>query len=75
MRDCGKIGQTLNQALTNTGLIRERTSIVSKNPGEWFSDKKPSGSDAIEAYALAYAEFQENEKGSISQENWPIRCF
>ena len=44
-----------------------RATLDSKNPGGWFPEQKLSVPETIEAYTLgsAYAEFQENEKGSI----------
>ena len=41
-------------------------------PGGWHSDEKLSLAEAIEHYTLgsAYAEFQENEKGSIAPGKW-----
>jgi predicted amidohydrolase YtcJ len=39
-----------------------------KNPGGWVPEQKITVQEAIEAYTMgsAYAEFQENEKGSIT---------
>jgi len=53
--------QTLYAATT-------RATLDGKNPGGWFPEQKLSVEEAIEAYTLgsAYAEFQENEKGSIT---------
>ena len=40
--------------------------------GGWHPDEKLSLAEAIESYTLgsAFAEFQENEKGSIAQGKW-----
>jgi predicted amidohydrolase YtcJ len=45
-----------------------RATLDGKNPGGWFPEQKLSLAETIEAYTLgsAYAEFQENEKGSIT---------
>lgn len=45
-----------------------RATLDGKNPNGWFPEQKLSVAEAIEAYAMgsAYAEFQENEKGSIT---------
>lgn len=45
-----------------------RATLDGKNPGGWFTEQKLSLPETIEAYTLgsAYAEFQENEKGSIT---------
>jgi hypothetical protein len=45
-----------------------RATLDGKNPHGWFPEQKLSIQEALEAYTLgsAYAEFQENEKGSIS---------
>lgn len=45
-----------------------RSTLDGKNPGGWVPEQKLSIGEAIEAYTLgsAYAEFQENEKGSIT---------
>ncbi|MBZ5528321.1 MAG: amidohydrolase [Acidobacteriia bacterium] len=45
-----------------------RATLDGKNPGGWFPEQKLSLPETIEAYTLgsAYAEFQENEKGSIT---------
>ena len=52
---------TLNAAVT-------RATLDGKNPDGWLPEQKLSLSEAIEAYTMgsAYAEFQENEKGSIT---------
>jgi predicted amidohydrolase YtcJ len=45
-----------------------RATLDGKNPGGWFPEQKLSVAEAIDAYTMgsAYAEFQENEKGSIT---------
>ncbi len=45
-----------------------RATLDGKNPHGWFPEQKLSVQEALEAYTMgsAYAEFQENEKGSIS---------
>ena len=45
-----------------------RATLDGKNPKGWFPEQKLTIREAIEAYTLgsAYAEFQENEKGSIT---------
>ena len=45
-----------------------RATLDGKNPNGWFPEQKLTIKEAIEAYTLgsAYAEFQENEKGSIT---------
>jgi predicted amidohydrolase YtcJ len=45
-----------------------RATLDGKNPKGWFPEQKLSVAEAIEAYTMgsAYAEFQENEKGSIT---------
>jgi len=52
---------TLNAAVT-------RATLDGKNPDGWLPDQKLTLPEAIEAYTMgsAYAEFQENEKGSIT---------
>ena len=44
-----------------------RATLDGKNPQGWFPEQKLTIKEAIEAYTMgsAYAEFQENEKGSI----------
>jgi predicted amidohydrolase YtcJ len=44
-----------------------RATLDGKNPGGWFPEQKLTIKEAIEAYTMgsAYAEFQENDKGSI----------
>lgn len=45
-----------------------RATLDGKNPKGWFPEQKLTIKEAIEAYTLgsAYAEFQENEKGSMT---------
>jgi len=45
-----------------------RATLDGKNPKGWFPEQKLTIQEAIEAYTMgsAYAEFQENEKGSIT---------
>ena len=45
-----------------------RATLDGKNPNGWFPEQKLTIQEAIEAYTIgsAYAEFQENEKGSIT---------
>jgi len=45
-----------------------RATLDGKNPNGWFPEQKLTVAEAVEAYTLgsAYAEFQENEKGSIA---------
>jgi predicted amidohydrolase YtcJ len=45
-----------------------RATLDGKNPGGWFPEEKITLPEAIDAYTIgaAFAEFQENEKGSIS---------
>ncbi|MBZ5612376.1 MAG: amidohydrolase [Acidobacteriia bacterium] len=45
-----------------------RATLDGKNPKGWFPEQKLTIKEAIEAYTTgsAYAEFQENEKGSIT---------
>jgi hypothetical protein len=45
-----------------------RATLDGKNPNGWFPEQKLTIKEAIEAYTLgsAYAEFQENVKGSIT---------
>jgi hypothetical protein len=45
-----------------------RATLDGKNPNGWFPEQKLSVAETIEAYTMgsAYAEFQENEKGSIT---------
>ena len=45
-----------------------RATLDGKNPGGWFPEQKLTVPETIEAYTMgsAYAEFQEQEKGSIT---------
>jgi predicted amidohydrolase YtcJ len=45
-----------------------RATLDGKNPNGWFPEQKLTIKEALEAYTMgsAYAEFQENEKGSIT---------
>jgi predicted amidohydrolase YtcJ len=45
-----------------------RATLDGKNPGGWVPEQRLSVAEAVEAYTMgsAYAEFQENEKGSIT---------
>jgi len=45
-----------------------RATLDGKNPNGWFPEQKLTIEEAIEAYTMgsAFAEFQENEKGSIT---------
>jgi hypothetical protein len=45
-----------------------RATLDGKNPNGWFPEQKLTVKETIEAYTMgsAYAEFQENEKGSIT---------
>jgi predicted amidohydrolase YtcJ len=45
-----------------------RATLDGKNPGGWFPEQKLTVAEAVEAYTMgsAYAEFQDNEKGSIT---------
>ncbi|MFY9532103.1 MAG: amidohydrolase family protein [Candidatus Acidiferrales bacterium] len=45
-----------------------RATLDGKNPNGWFPEQKLTVAEAVEAYTMgsAYAEFQENEKGSIA---------
>jgi len=45
-----------------------RATLDGKNPGGWFPGQKLTVAEAVRAYTMgsAYAEFQENEKGSIT---------
>src|SRR5262249_19413156 len=53
--------QTIYTAVT-------RSTLDGKNPHGWFPEQKLTVEEAVEAYTMgsAYAEFQENEKGSIA---------
>ena len=57
----------LNPMLTLYAAVT-RATLDGKNPNGWFPEQKLTVKEAIEAYTMgsAYAEFQENEKGSIS---------
>ena len=57
----------LNPLLTVYAAVT-RATLDGKNPNGWFPEQKLSVAEAIEAYTMgsAYAEFQENEKGSIT---------
>lgn len=45
-----------------------RATLDGKNPKGWFPEQKLTVPETIEAYTMgsAYAEFRENEKGSIT---------
>ena len=45
-----------------------RATLDGKNPNGWFPEQKLTITEAVEAYTMgsAYAEFQENEKGSLA---------
>ena len=45
-----------------------RATLDGKKPNGWFPEQKLTVAEAVEAYTMgsAYAEFQENEKGSIT---------
>ena len=53
--------QTIYAAVT-------RATLDGKNPNGWFPEQKLTVTETVEAYTMgsAYAEFQENEKGSIT---------
>ncbi len=57
----------LNPMLTVYAAVT-RATLDGKNPNGWFPEQKLTLPEALEAYTMgsAYAEFQENEKGSIS---------
>ena len=57
----------LNPMLTLYAAVT-RATLDGKNPNGWFPEQKVTVKEAIEAYTMgsAYAEFQENQKGSIS---------
>ena len=57
----------LNPMLTVYAAVT-RATLDGKNPNGWFPEQKLTLSETIEAYTMgsAYAEFQENEKGSIT---------
>jgi predicted amidohydrolase YtcJ len=56
----------LNPMLTIYAAVT-RATLDGKHPNGWFPEQKLTIGEAVEAYTLgsAYAEFQENEKGSI----------
>lgn len=45
-----------------------RATLDGKNPGGWFPEQKLTVAEAVEAYTMgsAYAEFQDEEKGSVT---------
>jgi hypothetical protein len=57
----------LNPMLTLYAAVT-RATLDGRNPKGWFPEQKLTIKEAIEAYTMgsAYAEFQENEKGSIT---------
>ena len=57
----------LNPMLTIYAAVT-RATLDGKNPNGWFPEQKLTVPEAVEAYTMgsAYAEFQENEKGSIT---------
>lgn len=57
----------LNPMLTLYAAVT-RATLDGKNPNGWFPEQKLTIKEAIEGYTMgsAYAEFQENEKGSIT---------
>lgn len=57
----------LNPMLTVYAAVT-RATLDGKNPGGWFPEQKLTLPETIEAYTMgsAYAEYQENEKGSIT---------
>ena len=57
----------LNPILTVYAAVA-RATLDGKNPHGWFPEQKLTVAEAIEAYTMgsAYAEFQENVKGSIT---------
>jgi predicted amidohydrolase YtcJ len=57
----------LNPMLTIYAAVT-RATLDGKNPNGWFPEQKLTVAEAVEAYTMgsAYAEFQENEKGSIT---------
>ena len=57
----------LNPMLTVYAAVT-RATLDGKNPNGWFPEQKLTVPETIEAYTMgsAYAEFQENEKGSIT---------
>jgi predicted amidohydrolase YtcJ len=57
----------LNPMLTIYAAVT-RATLDGKNPDGWVPEQKLTVAEAVEAYTMgsAYAEFQENEKGSIT---------
>ena len=57
----------LNPMLTVYAAVT-RATLDGKNPNGWFPEQKLSVAEAVEAYTMgsAYAEFQDQVKGSIS---------
>jgi predicted amidohydrolase YtcJ len=57
----------LNPMLTVYAAVT-RATLDGKNPGGWFPEQKLTLPEALEAYTMgsAYAEFQDQEKGSIT---------
>src|SRR2546421_328999 len=57
----------LNPMLTVYAAVT-RATLDGKNPNGWFPEPKLAVPETVEAYTMgsAYAEFQENEKGSIT---------
>jgi predicted amidohydrolase YtcJ len=57
----------LNPLLTIDAAVT-RATLDGKNQEGWFPEQKLTVAEAVEAYTIgsAYAEFQENEKGSIT---------
>ena len=57
----------LNPMLTLYAAVT-RATLDGKNPNGWFPDQKLTVKEAIDAYTMgsAFAEFQENDKGSIT---------
>src|SRR5579864_9852281 len=57
----------LNPLLTIYAAVT-RATLDGKNPDGWMPEQKLSVAEAVEAYTMgsAYAEFQENNKGSIT---------
>ncbi len=57
----------LNPLLTIYAAVT-RATLDGKNPQGWFPEQKLTVAEAVHAYTMgsAYAEFQENEKGSIT---------
>ncbi len=57
----------LNPLLTIYAAVT-RATLDGKNPGGWVPEQKLTVAEAVEGYTMgsAYAEFQENDKGSIT---------